>query len=120
LVERGKGRIAFVRRYCGLTSEKYYRREENINRLVEALEGSLEERGYLKELKENGIEFKNGRVVIGGIETRIPEDYWREREANMEVYRDAFRLAERIITRPELPLRRKLKDLLDEDESNSF
>ena len=37
---------------------------------------------------------------------------------DIEVYRDAFRLAERIIARPELPLRKKLKDLLD--ESNSF
>jgi hypothetical protein len=66
------------------------------------------------------IEFKNGLVVIGGCETRIPERYWREREADIEIYRDALRLAKRIIAKPELPLRKKLKDLLDEDESNSF
>jgi len=35
---------------------------------------------------------------------------------DIEVYRDAFRLAERIIARPELPLRKKLKDLLDESD----
>jgi len=47
--------IEILRVICvRLTSEKYYRREEGIDRLVEALEGSLEERGYLKELKENG------------------------------------------------------------------
>jgi len=61
-----------------------------------------------------GIEFKNGRVIIGGIETRIPEDYWREREANIEVCRDAFRLAEKVIARPEL--KKKLKELVNLEE----
>jgi hypothetical protein len=49
-----------------------------------------------------GVKFKNGYVVVGGIETTIPEDYWKEREPNMEVYRDVFRLAEKIIRRPQL------------------
>ena len=35
-------------------SEKYYSREKSINRLVEFLEGFSEEKGYLKELKEDG------------------------------------------------------------------
>jgi len=63
-----------------------------------------------------GVKFKNGYVVVGGIETTIPEDYWKEREPNMEVYRDVFRLAEKVIRRPQL--KKKLKELvkLDEDE----
>jgi Uncharacterized ACR, COG1753. len=44
--------IELFRVICNkLTSEKYYKRNEGIDRLVEVLEGYLDERGYLKELK---------------------------------------------------------------------
>jgi len=62
------------------------------------------------------IEFKNGRVVIGGCETTIPEDYWREREEGIKIRRKALKMAKKIFADPELT--RKLKDLLG--ESNSF
>jgi len=62
------------------------------------------------------IEFKNGRVVIDGYETTIPEDYWKGREEGMKTRGKALKMAKKILVDPEL--RGKLKDLLG--ESNSF
>ena len=62
------------------------------------------------------VEFKNGCVVIDGIETRIPEDYWKERHESVKTRRKALKIGMKILTDPEL--REKLKGLLG--ELNSF
>ena len=64
------------------------------------------------------IEFKNGRVVIDGYETTIPEDYWKEREEGIKTRRKALKIGMKILT--DSKLREKLKGLLGEFDINSF
>jgi hypothetical protein len=64
------------------------------------------------------IEFKNGFAVMGGIETRISEDYWKEREESIKTRRKALNIGMKILT--DSKLREKLKGLLGEFDINSF
>ena len=43
------------------------------------------------------IIFKDGCVVIDGIETTIPEEYWKERWKGAQIYKKAFEIARKMI-----------------------
>jgi len=64
------------------------------------------------------VEFKNGLVVLGGIETRIPEDYWEGRQESVKTRIKALKIGMKVLSDPKL--REKLKGLLGEDELNSL
>jgi hypothetical protein len=64
------------------------------------------------------IEFKNGFVVMDGIETTISKDYWKEREEGIKTRRKALKIGMKILT--DSKLREKLKDLVGEFDVNSF
>ena len=63
------------------------------------------------------VEYKNGYAVLDGIETSIPEARWREIHKNAKIHRKALKIGMKILTNPEL--KEKLKDLVEEAESDS-
>lgn len=47
-------------------------------------------------MNKERVKFKDGYVVLDGFETKIPEEYWKEREKGMKIYKKAFEIARKM------------------------